>query len=94
MTRCADSTSQGAVVPQVVGGVSDPLPTTHVEHTRHQRRFHRQIADEIAQIADHGGRGSRQALWAHLKVRFGQVEADDLLHGLDLLPTTISERFP
>ena len=64
-----------------------------VEFNKRQLRFHRQIADEIEHVAAKGGNGSRNALWAHLRVRFGQVEVDDLLRGLDLLAPSISARF-
>ena len=96
MTNCATvlgsvGASGGGV--GLANPAANPRDLATIEYNRHQIRFQRQLADEITQIADHGGKGSRQGLLNHLRHRFGAVEADDMLRAFDMLPTDIGERF-
>ncbi|MDO8608213.1 MAG: hypothetical protein Q7R40_16890 [Phaeospirillum sp.] len=95
MTSCAaKSMSDLAFAGASGGGVGLASPAANtVEATRRLVRFQRQLADEIANITDHGGHGSRQGLLTHLRHRFGSVEADDMLRAFDMLPAAISEVF-
>lgn len=52
------------------------------------------LVGEVEDLADHGAKGTRQALLQHLRHRFGQdIEADHLLIALDRAQPYASERF-
>lgn len=56
-------------------------------------RWHRQLSDEISEVVAHGGRGSMLGLLEHLRVRFGNVGADDLVAAMAMAPAHVRENF-
>ncbi|ARJ64678.1 hypothetical protein WV31_02825 [Magnetospirillum sp. ME-1] len=75
-----------AMVGEAVVGAASPINSR-------EARFHRHIADEIAEVVAHGGRGTMAALLAHLNVRFGRVTESDLAAALVLAPGHVREAF-
>lgn len=60
---------------------------------KHEAKFWLHIADEIAEVVAHGGRGTLAGLWGHLNARFGRVTEHDLAGGLAMTPAHIREAF-
>lgn len=64
----------------------------HFHRPDQRERWHRQLADEIAEILAHGGRGSFDGLVQHLEVLFGTIEAEDVRAAIGLLPAWAGAR--
>lgn len=83
----------GAPIPPECAMVGEAYMAAASPTNPREIRFQRHIADEIAEVVAHGGRGTLAALLAHLNVRFGRVTESDLAAALVLAPGHVREAF-